>query len=205
MGVSFLSALGLARLRRLRVRPRRDLSTGVSGSARLPPNAILWTGSGQTKMSADVAIGTDEQHVSARLLEQACTVLTGTSHDVPHDFPARLFARAAPEDLRRYEPREIAYLAADTWSFLAARRAGVPKIRFESPPASAGTRLKGISVIEIVNDDMPFLVDSVMSQLNELGLDVRLVAHPIFAVDRDASGALAGLHHEGLLAAAPRR
>ena len=42
-------------------------------------------------------------------------------------------------------------------------------------------------MIEIVNDDMPFLVDSVMGELAERRLDVRLVAHPMFGVRRDGS------------------
>ena len=45
-------------------------------------------------------------------------------------------------------------------------------------------------MIEIVNDDMPFLVDSLMGELTERGIGVRLVAHPIFAVTRDGDGKL---------------
>ena len=54
------------------------------------------------------------------------------------------------------------------------------------PLAASGGR-KAISVIEIVNDDMPFLVDSVMGEIAERRLDVRLVAHPMFGVRRDGS------------------
>ena len=42
-----------------------------------------------------------------------------------------------------------------------------------------------MTVIEIVNDDMPFLVDSVMGELAERRLEVRLVAHPVLGVARD--------------------
>ena len=45
-------------------------------------------------------------------------------------------------------------------------------------------------MLEIVNDDMPFLVDSVMAALAARNLSIRLVVHPIFAVVRDASGKL---------------
>jgi glutamate dehydrogenase len=45
-------------------------------------------------------------------------------------------------------------------------------------------------VLEIVNDDMPFLVDSVLGELTERGLEVRLVVHPVFSVGRDAAGRL---------------
>ena len=56
---------------------------------------------------------------------------------------------------------------------LAVRKPGAPKIRFEQPAldakASDSEHLKAISVIEIVNDDMPFLVDSVMGELVDAG------------------------------------
>ena len=48
-------------------------------------------------------------------------------------------------------------------------------------------------MLDIVNDDMPFLVDSVVGELNERGLDIRLLVHPVFIVERDAAGKLAQL------------
>ena len=42
-----------------------------------------------------------------------------------------------------------------------------------------------MTVIEIVNDDMPFLVNSVMGEIAERRLEVRLVAHPVFGVARN--------------------
>jgi glutamate dehydrogenase len=119
-----------------------------------------------------------------RLLDGACGTAAG--------FASLLFARAAPEDVVVYSAEELAALAREAWSFLAVRKPGAPKIRCESPQLSIGGRLNAISVIEIVNDDMPFLVDSVMGELNERGLEVRLLAHPILAVERDRnSGMLA--------------
>ncbi len=134
----------------------------------------------------------------ARALTEAAGALGAESGAVPEGFAALLFGRAAPEDLVDYDSRELAAMARDAWAFLAARKPGSPKIRFESPQASAGAHLKSVSVIEIVNDDMPFLVDSVMSELTERGLDVRLVAHPILAVERDANGKLKNLPVEAL-------
>ena len=45
-------------------------------------------------------------------------------------------------------------------------------------------------MLEIVNDDMPFLVDSVLAELAEQGLEIRFVAHPVFTVERDGAGRL---------------
>jgi glutamate dehydrogenase len=114
--------------------------------------------------------------------------------DRPRDgletFATLLFARVAPEDLVVHQPRELSDLAASAWEFLANRTPGKPKIRVTQPPASAGPMMRNASIIEIVNDDMPFLVDSVMGELNERHLKVRLVAHPVISAGRDVAGKL---------------
>ena len=53
------------------------------------------------------------------------------------------------------------------------------------------------TIIEIVNDDMPFLVDSVTMEANRHGLTLHLIMHPLLAVARDADGTLTGLASEG--------
>ncbi len=76
-------------------------------------------------------------------------------------------------------------LAERAYDFLRERQPGAPKIRCETVPLNASGERKSISVIEIVNDDMPFLVDSVMGEIADRRLDVRLVAHPVLGVRRD--------------------
>src|SRR5580692_5917002 len=133
---------------------------------------------------------------AARLAERA---------DIPKTFVRALFARAVPEDFLPYPPAEVAAVAERAWSLLAIRRPGTSKLRFESPAgAVAGDRLKDISVLEIVNDDMPFLVDSVMTELAERGLDVRLVVHPVFAVARDPEGRLTDFKSSDLKGSVPK-
>jgi glutamate dehydrogenase len=64
-------------------------------------------------------------------------------------------------------------------------------------------RIKTVSIIEILNSDMPFLLDSVLGELTEQGFGCRLVLHPILTVERDHNGALIGFRGEGP-ASAPR-
>jgi glutamate dehydrogenase len=127
------------------------------------------------------------------LLARAGAILRERAADAPEDFAAHLFDGAAAEDLVRYEAAELADIAAASWRFLAQRNPGMPKIRVTTAPPDDGPRLKDVSVIELVNDDMPFLVDSVTGALTERGLDTHLVVHPVFAVERDPTGALIGL------------
>src|SRR5882724_454466 len=53
------------------------------------------------------------------------------------------------------------------------------------------------TVIEMVNDDMPFLVDSISLSLTQRALALHFLTHPIFAVARDSSGTLISLRERG--------
>jgi glutamate dehydrogenase len=116
-----------------------------------------------------------------------------------------MFGRGAPEDVVRYEAREIAVLAEQAWAFLKERERGKPKIRMRSGDALGGERLRTLSVLEILNDNMPFLLDSVMGELTERGIELRFVVHPVFSIERDERGTLAGFSAESLPASAAGR
>src|SRR6266852_2143160 len=127
-----------------------------------------------------------------RCVAAAGALLTGGA---PKNFAELLFARTVPEDVIRYEPRELAQLAEGAWGWLAERKPGSVKMRLESP--QGGGALDTVSIIEILNDDKPFLVDSVMGELTEQDVEVRLVAHPVIPVVRDPAGRLTGLAEKG--------
>jgi glutamate dehydrogenase len=134
--------------------------------------------------------GSEVENTAHRVIEQASAALTGSHRDIPESFAAHLFARAVPEDVVLYAPADLALLAGRAWNFLGQRQAGTSKISFDTVPLQASGDRKSISVIDIVNDDMPFLFDSVMGELAERRLVVRLVAHPVFGVKRDGGGKL---------------
>ena len=119
-------------------------------------------------MALQGLLDTEHERAARRLIEQAGTILTGLHGDVPENFAAQMFARAAPEDLARYQPHEIAALAEQAWLFLKARNPGTAKVRMESRSGPIGSeRIGAISIVEIVNDNMPFLLDSIMGELTE--------------------------------------
>ncbi|MEX0752757.1 MAG: NAD-glutamate dehydrogenase, partial [Xanthobacteraceae bacterium] len=140
-------------------------------------------------MPVEGLLGAEEDQAARQLLEQAGKILGALDGKIPKSFLPQLFARAAADDLIGHDPDTLAKLAQEAWAFMETRRPGAPKIRFDDLPGGAGG--KPVSVIDIVNDDMPFLVDSVLSELAERALDIRLVVHPVFAVERDAGGRLA--------------
>src|SRR5882672_2611546 len=128
---------------------------------------------------------TTDDSAGQALIGAAGTALAKRRSDIPDTFLAELFGSAVPDDLQRYGPDELAAIAERSWALFAERKAGAPKISFEPAPA-----MRTVSVLDIVNDDMPFLLDSVLGELNQHALDIRLLVHPVFAVERNAAGML---------------
>jgi len=129
----------------------------------------------------------EEERALRVLIEQASATLAKRRRDIPTTFVAQLYGRSAPDDVLLYGADDIAALAEGAYDFMVDREPGVPKIRCATVPlASSGDR-KAALVVEIVNDDMPFLVDSVMGEIADRRLDVQLVAHPLFGVRRNES------------------
>ena len=71
------------------------------------------------------------------------------------------------------------------------RPQGTASVRVSTPSVSVnGWSAGGHTVVEVVTDDMPFLVDSVSMALAAAQHDIHLVIHPQFVVRRDLSGNL---------------
>jgi glutamate dehydrogenase len=112
-------------------------------------------------------------------------------------FSRALLAGAAVEDLAPYRPQDLARLAEESLGFIATRTRGRPKIR----SCNLEGALQDVTIIEIANDDMPFLVDSVLGLLNERGHEIRLLLHPVLYVRRDSQGKLIKLEEKSSLIA----
>ena len=119
------------------------------------------------------------------LIGAAAAALALRRSDIPDTFLAELLNSAVPDDLQRYGPDELAAIAERSWALFAERKAGAPKLAFEPAPVT-----RTVSVLDIINDDMPFLLDSVVGELHQRGLAIRLLVHPVFTVERDAAGKL---------------
>ncbi|MGI9370914.1 MAG: NAD-glutamate dehydrogenase, partial [Hyphomicrobiales bacterium] len=111
------------------------------------------------------------------------------------DFAKLLYGHAVPEDLNRYSPQGLAKLAKEAFAFMRTRKPGPAKVRTYNP--SGTERLDMVTVIEMANDDMPFLVDSVMGLLGERGYTIELVLHPLITSKRSAKGKIERVTPEG--------
>ncbi len=110
---------------------------------------------------------------------------------------ADLFAHVSLEDLAVYGGPDLAAFVQAADALLELRKAGDGVVALVDPPAGRGSVADTVTVIGILNENMPFLVDSALGEIQASGVNVRLVAHPIVAVTRDRAGRLVGYHGAG--------
>ena len=111
---------------------------------------------------------------------------------------APLYYRHVPaEDIQTRSPADLLGAMVSHVDLATDRPAGTSRVRVHTPTEDADGWSCGGPVVEIVTDDMPFLVDSVAAELNRLGRSLRLVIHPVLTARRDVTGALEAIAAEG--------
>ena len=104
-------------------------------------------------------------------------------------FGRAFLAQVPDEELALRSPSTWAAIVASNREFADRRSPGEARIRVFNPTADAGFG-GNHGVVQIVNDDMSFLVDSVSIALTRHGLASHGIVHPVFPVARDAEGRL---------------
>ena len=108
-------------------------------------------------------------------------------------FIRQYYSQVDPEDLVERTISNLCGAALAHLGFMKEFKSGAPKLRAYNPKNLKDGWDSPHTVIEIVNDDMPFLVDSVTMEVNRHGLTLHLIMHPIIAVKRSADGTLVDL------------
>jgi len=130
-------------------------------------------------------------HVISRTREQTTAAEPPPAPDTVPADPIdtgldELYRRHTPDVARVGDPGPVLRAAARAHRELAVHRAaGQELIRLrDGAPEGSG------AVLEIVTDDMPYLVESVLAAVRRAGGEARRVIHPIVVVERAADGEL---------------
>ncbi len=125
----------------------------------------------------------------ARSFRRSCAAPVASAQIAAASGLARAFCRlTSPTSTRRTSPIAIRRsLPAQRLSHLvfAKRRRRTALVRVFNPTLREHGFVSPHTIIDMVNDDMPFLVDSISLALTERALTLHFLAHPIFAVSRD--------------------
>ena len=123
----------------------------------------------------------------------ALRTVPGKGGEAAERFLRQFYAAVAPEDVADMSPESLTGSALALWRLAQSRPAKQAKVRVYNPRLADHGWTCGHTVVEIVNDDMPFLVDSVAGWISQKGLGLHQVIHPIIRVKRDGKGELTEL------------
>ncbi|MER7183441.1 NAD-glutamate dehydrogenase [Streptomyces hyaluromycini] len=119
---------------------------------------------------------------------------TGTTGEADQEsvfaFLQRYYLHTAPEDLADRDPVDVFGAAVSHYRLAETRPQGTANVRVHTPTVEENGWTCTHTVVEVVTDDMPFLVDSVTNELTRQGRGIHVVIHPQIAVRRDLTGKL---------------
>ncbi len=144
-----------------------------------------------------------QRNGQAKLMERIADVLAlvrariaGDQREHVERFVQEHYRHVDPDELASRAPEDLYGAAISHWNFASRRPIGHARVRVFNPTLEEHEWQSTHTIVQIVNDDMPFLVDSVTMAVNRRGLTLHLIVHPVLTVNRDVSGRLAGLARE---------
>lgn len=125
------------------------------------------------------SLGVDSKRQTiARVIDHAREKLPSERMEATERFLRRYYAAASSDDLAGVAVKTLYGAAVSHMNFARQRPPGQAKIRVYNPTLDEDGWQSRHTVVEIVNDDMPFLVDSVVAALNRQDLDHSHAASP---------------------------
>jgi len=131
-------------------------------------------------------IAYQQHHASQR--EKILSALPKHTDNTKARFIEQFYLKTPVSDLEAMDPKTAIALAESAFGFMQKRKPGEPKIRIFTPDAKKDGYSGKYTIIELLNDDMPFLVDSLSAELTRQGLIVREMLHPLFRIVRNKKG-----------------
>jgi len=137
------------------------------------------------------------QHIIDDISREARRVKRGRLPVPLPGFVKAYYWSVDEDDLRDSDPATLAAAAAGHLEFGARRHPGTPLVRVFNPTPEKDGWHSPHTVVEIVTDDMPFLVDSLAMVLNQSGMTVQMMIHPVLRVTRDGRGRVQNVSSRG--------
>ena len=132
--------------------------------------------------------------LETELIESVCARIQERFDDGQADdceaFVRQYYHWVPPEDLIGRTSTDLYGAAIAQWNLTRHRPAGTAKVRVYNPDFEHDGWQSTHTVIEIISDDMPFIVDSLGMELVRQGYGIHILIHPVIRVRRDAEGAL---------------
>ncbi|MBS0570823.1 MAG: NAD-glutamate dehydrogenase, partial [Proteobacteria bacterium] len=143
------------------------------------------------------AIPSATARASDSVAQAILAALGAAATPLARPFVEHFFRRVGGEEASTHAAEDWTGMVRGLLDFVRVRKAGVPILRVFNPVKEADGYASAHTVIDIMTDDMPFLVDSVGIAIAQAGLSGHLVVHPVYAIERDAGGNVLAIAAEG--------
>jgi len=132
------------------------------------------------------------------LLQQVIGILSeqcsSTKAKQARYYAEAFFRRVPMEELSHENPSALAAIVSEQMDFISKRPANEALVSVFNPTLEDDGWESQHTVVEMVNDDMPFLVDSANVVMSEMNIGVHLMIHPVIHVERDDQGQVKGYY-----------
>jgi glutamate dehydrogenase len=140
------------------------------------------------------AMALRSEETEAALVQSVCRRLPDHvapgSVDECEAFVRQFYHWVPQEDLAGRSIHDLCGAAIAVWDFARDRAQGSASVRAYNPANGEKGWQSANTIVEVITDDMPFLVDSVGMELSRRGYGIQLSIVPVVDVLRDADGRL---------------
>ena len=153
--------------------------------------------SGQTSAQpnkADLALSEGRRNCLNSVAEAVCEKLPKQPARDAGAFVQAFYAALPLESLVAAGNETLTAMALLQWHFIQERAAGALKLRIFNPTQEIDGWQSRHTVVAMLNDDMPFIVDSTAAYLASQQLTIHRLIHPVLRTERDGAGMLTAFH-----------
>jgi glutamate dehydrogenase len=106
------------------------------------------------------------------------------------EFVRQYYQWVPAQDLQDRDAPDLCGAVVAHWRRGRRRAPGEVRVGVYNPKLERDGWDSPFTVVEIISDDMPFIVDSVTMELSRQGYGIELIVHPVMRVLRDSAGEL---------------
>lgn len=118
-----------------------------------------------------------KSNIIQKIIDQINKKITSKKAQPLVTFAKEFYSTTSKEDLAERDPELWAQLVKSQYQFLKERKPGTAKVRVYNPNLKEHGWTSKYTIIEVSNDDMPFLVDSIRMEVNRQGFNIHFMIH----------------------------
>lgn len=141
-------------------------------------------------MESGLVTANDKAQFQEQIASHIDRVMEGGAPEGVSPFTELFYENSPLDELRGYRLQDLFGISFSWWNFIQKRKPKSPSIRVFNPSFEEDGWLCPHTVVAVLQEDMPFLVDSIRIEMNRRDIDIHAVKSVIFDVERDAKGNL---------------